>query len=119
VPSTGYRFDQVGHDLVRGAKLDDEPFLSLFDMEGCGGIHKAEAAWGVRSLNDTVETHRPEASGVNLHPYELFRSDLSAWVQILNPAQMELLPSGKMNSALADSREISPFIVQVAFCIST
>jgi hypothetical protein len=57
MPWTGYRFDQVGHCLGRWIKLDDEPLLSLFDVEGCGGVHKAETAWAIHRLNETVETH--------------------------------------------------------------
>ena len=108
MPRTGYGFDQIGHCLGRWIKLDDEPFLSLLDMQGRCGIHKAEAAWGVHSLNDTVETHRPEAGGVNLHTYELSRSDLGAWVQNLNPAQIKLLPSEEGVAGGLESLQTSP-----------
>jgi len=54
---------------------------------------KPKRLGGVHRLNETIETRRPEAGGVNLHSYELSWSNLVAWVQNLNPAQIELLPS--------------------------
>jgi hypothetical protein len=45
---------------------------------------------------------------MNLHAYELSRSDLGAWVQNLNPAQIELLPSAEALACGLESLQTSP-----------